>query len=30
VPEPFELRRGGDFTLEYAYTGGGGRIRLVR
>lgn len=30
VPEPVELRRGVEFSLEYAYTGGGGRIRLVR
>lgn len=29
VPEPVELRRGDEFSLEYAYTGGGGRIRLV-
>jgi precorrin-6B methylase 2 len=29
LPEPVELRRGRGFSLEYAYGGSGGRLRLV-
>lgn len=29
VPEPVELHRGRTFSLEYAYTGAGGRVGLV-
>lgn len=29
LPEPVELRRGQGFSLEYAYGGAGGRLRLV-
>jgi protein arginine N-methyltransferase 1 len=29
LPEPVPLREGGEFSLEYAFGGGGGRVRLV-
>ena len=29
LPEPVELRRGGEFTLEYAYARGAGSLRLL-
>jgi precorrin-6B methylase 2 len=29
LPEPVELRRGGEFSLAYTYGGAGGRLRLV-